>query len=133
VNQLFAAVILASMAGAACADEIAVIVNPKNPLLRLSNEEASAYFLGRALELHPIDQSDGAPIRDAFYRKVVGKEPARVKAIWSKLVFTGKGVPPTQVGSSAEVKRAVAADPLAIGYIERGALDASVKMVLSVD
>jgi ABC-type phosphate transport system substrate-binding protein len=36
---------------------------------------------------------------------------------------------PKEAGDSAAVKKAVAADPKAIGYIEKSAVDASVKVV----
>jgi ABC-type phosphate transport system substrate-binding protein len=37
------------------------------------------------------------------------------------------------VSNSAEVKKFVASNPDAIGYIDRSALDASVKAVLKID
>jgi ABC-type phosphate transport system substrate-binding protein len=55
-----------------------------------------------------------------------------VKAIWSKLVFTGKAKPPTQLATSAEVVKAVAADPEAVGYVDRAAVDSSVKVVYEI-
>ena len=36
---------------------------------------------------------------------------------------------PKEVGDSAAVKKAVAADPKAIGYIEKSAVDGSVKVL----
>ncbi len=48
-------------------------------------------------------------------------------------MFSGKATPPKELGSSAEVKKFVAANPDAIGYIEKSALDGSVKAVLTVD
>jgi hypothetical protein len=56
-----------------------------------------------------------------------------VKSTWSRLVFSGKGQPPRQLSDSAAVKKAVAADPKAVGYIEKSAVDASVKVALSLD
>jgi ABC-type phosphate transport system substrate-binding protein len=47
-------------------------------------------------------------------------------------VFTGKATPPKELASSADVVKAVAADPSAIGYVEKGAVDASVKVVYEV-
>jgi ABC-type phosphate transport system substrate-binding protein len=49
------------------------------------------------------------------------------------MVFTGKGQPPKEMGSTADMKKFVAANPDAIGYIETAAVDGSVKVVLSVD
>jgi len=79
-----------------------------------------------------VDQKEGSALRDEFYAKVADKNPGQVKAFWAKQMFSGKGQPPREVASSADVKKAVAADPGAIGYIEKGALDGTVKSVLAV-
>jgi ABC-type phosphate transport system substrate-binding protein len=79
----------------------------------------------------PIDQPEDAPIRAEFYKKVTDKEASQAKALWSKLVFTGKATMPKEVANSAAVKAAVAANPKAIGYMEKSAVDASVKVVLT--
>jgi hypothetical protein len=63
---------------------------------------------------------------------VAGKTPALLKAHWSKMVFTGRGQPPREASDSAAVRRRVAGNPELIGYIERGALDGSVRPVLVV-
>ncbi len=44
--------------------------------------------------------------------------------------FTGKAAAPKELQDAAAVKKAVAADPKAIGYIEKSALDASVKAAI---
>lgn len=112
--------------------EVVVIVNPSNPAASMSNEEVAALFLGKSASLTPIDLSESVPLRGEFYKKIAGKEPSQVKAIWSKLVFTGKATLPKEVASSADVKKAVAADAKAIGYLEKSAVDATVKAVLTV-
>ncbi len=112
--------------------ELVVVVNAKNSAGAMNAEQVSQFFLGTSTSLKPIDQTDGSPIRAEFYKKVADKEPSQVKAIWSKLVFTGKGKPPKELASSADVKKAIEADPNAIGYIEKSAVDSSVKVVLTV-
>jgi ABC-type phosphate transport system substrate-binding protein len=112
--------------------EIVVVVNPKNPVTALSAEQVSQFYLGISNSFTPFDQSDSSPMRAQFYKKVTQKEPGQVRAIWAKLVFTGKGRPPKEFASNEEVKKAVAADPNGIGYIDKAALDASVKSVLSL-
>ncbi len=127
-----------SMAVAMCAlnvpawAEMVVVVNPKNPATRMFGEQAAQFFLGKSTMFTPIDQAESSAIRTEFYRKIAGKDAFQVKATWSKLVFTGKGAMPKEVASSAEVKRAVAADATAIGYIEKSAVDDSVKVILSI-
>jgi len=49
-----------------------------------------------------------------------------------KLVFTGKATQPKEFASNAEVKKAVAADPKAIGYIDKSAVDDTVKVILTL-
>ena len=66
-----------------------------------------------------------------FYTDVVGKSEAQLKRHWSQLVFTGKGKPPPSVADDQAVKDWVASTPGAIGYIDGGSVDASVK-VLSI-
>jgi hypothetical protein len=56
----------------------------------------------------------------------------QVKAIWSKLVFTGKANAPKELPTSGDVVKAVAADPNAIGCVEKSAADPSVKIVYTV-
>ncbi|HEY0064429.1 MAG TPA: hypothetical protein VGC21_20095 [Telluria sp.] len=116
----------------ALAAEIVVIVNPKNPASRMFSEQAAQFFLGKSSLFTPIEYDDGVAIRNEFHTKVLQKDSAQVKAIWSKLVFTGKGTAPKEFKSAAEVKKAVAADPAAIGYIDKSAVDDTVKVILTV-
>jgi len=118
--------------------ELVVIVNPKNPAASMSAEQVAQVFLGRSTSFPgggaatPLDQKEGVAVRDEFYTKVADKNPGQVKAYWAKQMFSGNGSPPRELGSSADVKRAVAADPSAIGYVEKGSVDSSVKGVLTV-
>lgn len=117
--------------------ETVVVVSAKSPATALSADQVSDIFLGKSSALPgggqavPIDQADG-PVREDFYHKATGKTGAQVKAYWSKQIFSGKGQPPKEVGDSAAVKTLVASNPNMIGYIDKGALDGSVKQVLSL-
>ena len=130
LTALFAAALLAAALPASA--EIVVIVNKDNPASRMFSEQASQFFLGKSAMFTPVDQSEGSKIRNDFYQKVADKDPAQVKAIWSKLVFTGKATPPKEYKSNADVKKAVAEDPKAIGYIDKSAADDSVKVILTL-
>lgn len=116
-----------------------VVVGAKSPATVLSREQAAALFLGKSLQLPGggipvvIDQVEAAEVRQQFYAKVTDKTIAQAKAIWSRLVFSGKGSPPKEVANSAEVKKLVGANPDAIGYIEKSAVDASVKVLYSAE
>lgn len=129
--KLLLAAAMCSAALPALAAEIVVVVNPKNPATRMFSEQAAQFFLGKSTLFTPVEHTEG-PLRNEFSQKVLGKDTAQVKSQWSKLVFTGKGTAPKEYASSAEVKKAVAADVQAIGYIEKSAVDDSVKVILTV-
>jgi ABC-type phosphate transport system substrate-binding protein len=118
--------------------ELVVIVNPKNPVASMSADQVAQVFLGRASSFPgggaatPLDQKEGAAVRDEFYTKVAEKNAGQVKAFWAKQMFSGKGQPPRELETSADVKRMVASDPSAIGYVEKSAVDPTVKSVLAV-
>ena len=129
-SLIFAAFATATASASA---EIVVIVSTKNPATRMFSEQAAQFFLGKSTMFTPIDQAEGSAIRNEFYKKVADKDAAQVKALWSKLVFTGKATAePKEFKSNAEVKKAVAEDPKAIGYIDKSAVDDTVKVILTL-
>jgi len=139
IRNIIIAVAFCAVAAGTAQAQVAVIVNPKSAAASMTADQVAAIFLGKTSTLPsgataaPVDQAESAAIRDQFYTKVTGKQAAQVKAAWSRLVFSGKGTPPKELASSAEVKKFVAANPDAIGYVEKSAVDGSVKAVLTVD
>lgn len=112
--------------------EIVIVVNPSNAATKMLPSQAEQFFLGKSTMFTPIDQAESSPIRAEFYKKVAGKDLAQVKALWSKLVFTGKASLPKEYNSHADVKKAVASDPNAIAYIDKSAVDSSVKVIATL-
>lgn len=118
--------------------EIVVVVSAKSGATALSADQASDIFLGKPSALPgggqavPIDQAEGAT-RDAFYQKALGKNAAQLKAYWSKQIFSGKGQPPKVAGDGAAVKALVASNPNMVGYIDKSAVDGTVKVLLSIN
>ncbi len=119
--------------------QVAVVVSAKSDVATMTADQVSSIFLGKSDKYPngstalPIDQPAASPIRVQFYDKVTGKSEAQVKSAWSRLVFSGKGTPPKEIASSAEVKKLVSSNPNTIGYIEKSAVDPSVKVVFSAD
>jgi ABC-type phosphate transport system substrate-binding protein len=123
-----------AMAGAGKAD-VVVVVSSKNALSSLSKDQVTDIFLGKSTRYPdgapaiPIDQIEGSATRDEFYATFANKSAAQVKAHWTKIIFTGRGQPPKSVPNSAEVRKLIAANPQAISYIERSAVDSTVKVL----
>ena len=127
-----------TLAAASANAEVVVIVNPKNPAANLSAEQVAALYLGNSSTFPDggaaalADQPESAAVRGSFYEKATGRSAAQAKATWARLTFTGKGTPPKELKSDADVKAWVASDPKAIGYVDSSAVDGSVKAVLKL-
>ncbi len=117
--------------------EVVVVVSAKSTVSQLDKDQVADIFLGNAASLpgggkaEPIDQAAGAAVREEFYTKVTGRNAAQIKAHWAKQSFSGKGAPPKSAASDDELKKLLAANPNAIGYLEKSKVDASVKTVLA--
>ena len=125
------ATLIAAFAPNAMAGGIAVVMGAGAGAI--SKDQVANVYLGRSFDLKPIDLPESNPAREEFYKKATERDPSQVKATWSRIVFSGKGQAPKEVGDAAAVKKAVAADPKAIGYIDKSAVDGSVKVVLTLD
>jgi len=119
--------------------QVAVVVGAKSGATAMTAAQVADLFLGKSDQMAGqgtallLDHPEGDALRDQFYTKVTGKSAAQVKAAWSRLVFSGKATPPKELANSSEVKKIVASNPNSIGYIEKSAVDSSVKVLLSVD
>ncbi|MES2316563.1 MAG: hypothetical protein V4631_03635 [Pseudomonadota bacterium] len=114
------------------AAEIVVVVNPANQASRMFSEQAAQFFLGKSNQFTPLDQGKESAIRRDFYQKIASKTLAQVEGVWAKIEFSGKGSMPKSYGSDAAVKKAIAADTSAIGYIDKASVDDSVKVLLTL-
>ena len=118
--------------------DVVVVVSSKSTLTGLSNNRVEELFLGRESTFPngeiaiPVDQSEHSPVRDFFYLKITGRTLPQMKSFWAKLIFTGQGYPPKEIGDDLAVRRAIANDPHLIGYIDDRMLDPSVKVVLTL-
>ncbi len=118
---------------------VVVIVNPGANISEITPKQAKSLFLGKAKKLPDgekakvVDQSKSSASREVFLKKVLKKSEKKLKAYWSKQVFSGKASPPKQLDDDAAVKSFVSSTAGAIGYIDSASLDDSVKPVLTID
>ncbi|WP_297147127.1 phosphate ABC transporter substrate-binding protein [Thermomonas sp.] len=130
------ALLLSLFAASAVAQAgVVVVMSSKSDVSALTKTQVAQIYMAKSDALpngrvaKPIDQADGAAVRNEFYSKVAEKDAAQMKAYWSQLTFTGKAQPPRKVSGDAAVKAALADNPAAVGYISDGAVDGSVKVV----
>lgn len=130
MKKLFGALALWGCATLAQA-EVAVIVNAGASAAPAKANVANI-FLGKDKSLKGVDIKDWTPTKQKFYAGVTGKDEAQLKAYWSGLVFTGKGQPLPTVADDAAVVAKVGAAADAIGYVDAGAVNSSVKVLFTV-
>jgi ABC-type phosphate transport system substrate-binding protein len=116
--------------------DVVVVVSTRSSVARLNSDHIAKIFLGKSntfpggANALPVDQAEGSSVRDEFYIKVANKSASQLTAYWAKVIFTGDGYPPRLLDGNAAVRRAVANNPNAIGYIDKAALDSSVRVIL---
>jgi hypothetical protein len=128
---LLSLAIVVSMDSYAIAGEMVAVMGPV--AVPLTKDQVADIFLGRSLQLKPVDLLESSLEREDFYKKVTGRDVAQVRAVWARLIFTGRGKLPKELPDAAAVKKAVAADPNLVGYIQKSDVDASVKVVYSLN
>lgn len=111
----------------------AVIVGKASNFQTMDLDTAKKVFLGREISMNGqniavIYQGEG-PTRTDFETKVLAKTGPELTAYWSKLIFTGKAIPPLEAGGDDGVKALVGRINGSVGYISDGAIDDSVKVL----
>ncbi len=114
--------------------QVVTVIN-KNNMNTLTKKHISRIFLGKdkqfpdGSETIPVSQAKGSSLQDSFNEAILGRSTSQVAAYWSRLVFTGKGIPPKEVEGDAAVIDLVSKNQSAIGYIDQSAVTDAVKVI----
>lgn len=114
--------------------DVVVVVHPSNTAA-MDPAEIAKLYLGRSKNFSdgntaiPLAQPDSSASTAVFNEKILNKTGSQMKAYWSKLVFTGKGSPPTEMSTDTEIIELVSQNPKMIGYVDKNAVTAAVKVV----
>lgn len=117
--------------------ETAVIVHPENTNA-FSTHEIADIFLGKTSRFsngeaaHPYNQKADSIARHEFETHFFHMSRTRLKKYWAELIYSGRGLPPHEVEGDLAVKEWVANSIDAIGYVDYGAVDDSVKIIYTI-
>ncbi|WP_218311990.1 phosphate ABC transporter substrate-binding protein [Alteromonas antoniana] len=135
VSVLFGTAIFAATAlSSSVLAEVVVVVHPSNEA-SLTEKDVQRIFLGKekkfpdGRESIPVNQETSNDIRGDFDQNVLGRNSSQVAAYWSKLVFTGKGVPPKEVSGDSAVIELIKENKSVIGYIDSASVTGDVKVI----
>lgn len=104
-----------------------VIVHPSNPASSVERSFLAAAFLKKTTRwpddrvIRPVDEVAKASVRHVFSESVLQRTVESVKSYWRQIIFSGRGVPPPEFASDAEVVEYVLRNPGGIGYVSGAA------------
>jgi len=135
--MLVLALLLLAPARAEERDPIAVIVHPERRA-DLSIDDVAQIYLRRkrfwsdGSPVVPLNLSSTDPLRQRFSRVVLRQDAQRLAEYWNRQYFYGV-FPPATLASAEAMRRYVAADPNAIGYVPSSLVDDSVRILFRLD
>ena len=136
---LASALVSFGAAAQAVADDVAVIVHKSNPIADLAMVQLRKIVRGQETKwsngkkIAVLMTTPGQPERDTTLKVVCGMSETDFTLHFMHASFKGEGAdPPKALGTSAQVRQAVASTADAIGFIKASDADSSVKM-LTVD
>lgn len=129
------AIVACFVVNLAVAGDMVVIVNKDNDspidktfVAKVYLGESKSWPGGGAITAY--DLAEDNPVRASFSTEVMSKSVSNMKALWAQNLFSGKAVPPKQLTTDDDVKKAVSGNKNAIGYIKTSSVDATVKVGL---
>jgi ABC-type phosphate transport system substrate-binding protein len=135
LSALLCGLALLLTARVATADEHLVVIVPPQRAVQLTVEEVAQIYLRKRRfwapgePVVPINRDAGSAARALFTRAVFGGQARWLATYWNRQYFQGV-LPPATLASDEAVKRFVACEPHAIGYIDAAMVDDSVRVVL---
>jgi ABC-type phosphate transport system substrate-binding protein len=118
-----AALVLSALCPPLQAAEPAVLVIGHAALPKLDTATVQRLYTGRAVEvagvgITVVNAVPGSALRQRFLTLYLQQDDDQYRAYWTVRRHVGKGVPPREMGSNAEVINFVQNTPGAVGYID---------------
>ncbi len=114
-------------------DAVVLIGHPSVP--RIDATTAQRLYTGRAVEIGSlaivvVNAAPGSRARERFMAGVMQMEDDRYVAYWTVRKHVGKGTPPRELKTAAEVIEFVQATPGGVGYVLASELKPGLNVVL---
>jgi ABC-type phosphate transport system substrate-binding protein len=107
------------------AGEIVVIGNSNVPKIDTATVQkiyTGKYISVAGVSVTPVGAKSGTAMRNRFLQDYLNQDEEKYTAYWTVRRYIGKGAPPVELSSSAEVISYVQATPGAVGYIDEAEL-----------
>jgi len=109
------------LASHAFADAVVVIGHPQLP--KLDSVTIQKLFTGKIIKIDGtsvtvVNAAPAAAVRARFLQMFLNQDEEKYVAYWTVRKFIGKGIPPLDLESPAEIIRFVQSHPGGIGYVD---------------
>lgn len=140
MNKRFTASLLAALLSYCplVGADVYVIVSADSLWSDFTQKDVLSLYMGRGRSVASEDVATvydlpkESPAREMFYASLTGMSPAQINSYWSRLIFTGKTLPPPSVPSEQAMLAQVRRNPRAIGYLSNPPADPAVRTLLVV-
>jgi ABC-type phosphate transport system substrate-binding protein len=123
--------LLALVLGPAHAQNVVVIGH--EGVSKLNTTTVQRVFTGKVIEVEGVHVTavnlKSGVLRDRFLQRYLNQDDDKYTAYWTVRRFIGKGIPPRELSSSAEVIDFVQNTPGAIGYIDESEVKPGLNVV----
>jgi hypothetical protein len=114
------------------AGEIVLIGNGNVP--RMDGVTVQKIYTGKVISVSginvtPVGIKPGATVRNNFLREFLNQDEEKYTAYWTVRRYIGKGAPPTEFDSDADLIRYVQSTPGAVGYIDEADLKPGMNVI----
>jgi ABC-type phosphate transport system substrate-binding protein len=114
------------------AGEIVVIGNSNVP--KIDTETVQKIYTGKyisiaGISVTPVGVKSGTTTRNRFLQEYLNQDEEKYTAYWTVRRYIGKGAPPAELASAAEVISYVQATPGAVGYIDEAELKQGLNVI----
>lgn len=112
----------------------AVVVVAHGSVRKLEAAQVQRIYTGRLVELGgqallPVNLAPGSQLRQRFLNDYLQQDEDRYIAYWTVRRYVGKGVPPRELSTVAEVIAYVLATPGAVAYLDDSEVPAGMNVV----
>jgi ABC-type phosphate transport system substrate-binding protein len=134
MKRFLGTLLLSALPCVQVAAEVVIVVHPENAAT-FNAKSVERIFLDKenkfstGVETIPVNLQPGEKLRKEFDEKILGRSTSQISAYWSKLVFTGKGIPPKEVKSDQDVIALIKQNQSVIGYIDAASVTPDVRVV----
>jgi len=112
-----------------------VVIGHSSLVGKLDEPTVQRIFTGKVIEVGGVSVTAvnarlGSPMRNQFLQVILHQDEDKYTAYWTVRRYIGKGVPPREMPTSADIINFVTSTPGAVGYIDESDVKPGLNVLL---